>query len=114
VGGADQSGNRRGDLDPRRRQIGVRIRRASGAWPKIQDVRARFYELEDVIRSPERIPSRDRQSAFGARSYQPHVTLLLPGSGIDPNLTTAGEIFRNKISHLTFDQFVVKCHGLRE
>jgi hypothetical protein len=52
--------------------------------------------------------STHRTSAFGARSSQPHMSILLAGSGIERDLVLVGAPFRERIGDLTFDKFAVE------
>jgi len=55
-----------------------------------------------------RKPSTSRTNAFGARAFQPHMSILKSGSGIDRDLTLLGERFRRSIDCPTFDTFVIE------
>lgn len=103
--------NARHDIDPRTRNIGLRIRRADGAAAAIQDLRAEFYEHEARVDLGGRTPSSPRQSAFGARSFQPHITVLKAGALSDANLRSYGALLRKSVPSIAFDQFVVKCRS---
>jgi hypothetical protein len=99
--------NPRPDIDTHRKKIGLRIQRKSPAYTQIMTLRSRFYDSEGRILAPGRTPSAERRNAFGARHYQPHVTVLKAGSGIDPDLTRAGARLRALLRPIEFDQFVV-------
>jgi hypothetical protein len=101
--------NPRPDIDARRTKIGLRIQRKSDACVQIHLLRSRFYAPEARILAPERSPSAKRRNAFGARYYQPHITVLKSRSGIDPDLSKAGVQLRASVPPLEFDQFVVRC-----
>lgn len=101
--------NARPDVDTLSRPIGVRIQRVSPAYKELMVLRSRFYKFETPEVLGQRRGSSDRTSAFGSRHYQPHVTLLHRGSGIDPELSKTGAIFRSAIPNLTFDRFSVRC-----
>jgi hypothetical protein len=100
--------NARSDIDPSKCQIGLRVRRAEGATAEIERLRALFYgyETDAVIGSRSR--SGRRESAFGARNYQPHVTVLKPGAPIDPDLSQYGALLRQTLEQIRFDKFTVK------
>jgi hypothetical protein len=100
--------NPRPDIDVLSRPVGMRVRRAAPAYESIQLFRSRFLALETPEVLGRREASGERKSAFGSRHYQPHVTLLRSGSGIDPDLSRTGVLFRACIPDLTFDRFVVK------
>lgn len=97
--------NPRDDLDPARRKVGIRIRKP--ARGQIQEYRSRLIELESPEVFGSRRPSTRTRSAFGARMFQPHMTLLQPGSGIDRDLTKIGRLFRRVFVDFWFDRFVV-------
>lgn len=101
--------NPRPDLDPAHRSVGIRIRRANGATKDIEELRALFYrhETPDVLGS--RAPSSRRRNAFGARHFQPHITVLRPGSLVDRDLTKPGAKLREVIDEVVFDRLVIRC-----
>jgi hypothetical protein len=100
--------NPRPELDPGYLKVGIRIHRSSIARGAILEFRRRLlrYETQRVLGNRE--PSCDRTSAFGARSFQPHMALLHAGSGIDRDLAPLGASFRCALGHLTFDRFIVE------
>ena len=103
--------NARPDVDPRLCLIGLRIRRADGAADALEALRARFfaYETETVLGT--RRPSSRRSSAFGARSYQPHITVLKAGAIAEPDLSKIGFLVREQLTSLQFDRLVVRCRA---
>jgi len=103
--------NPRPDIDMTAVSIGLRLRRASPQAELVLAKRSAFYLLETERVLGGRLRSTHRRSAFGARSYQPHVNLLRGGSGIDPDLTNAGKVFRAAAPPLIFDRLVVKCRS---
>ncbi len=86
--------NPRPDLDPAANKVGIRVHRQSSASPLIQSYRARLLAYETLTVLGIRKPSTAKTSAFGARHFQPHMTLLRSGSGIARDLTMIGEEFR--------------------
>lgn len=100
--------NHRAELDPGRRKVGVRIHRQSAATPEIHSYRERLtsYETSQILGG--RMSSNKARSAFGARSFQPHMSLLRAGSGIDRDLKPIGAAFRQTLGNLTFDSFSIK------
>lgn len=100
--------NPRDDIDPRRCSIGLRIRRAEGATKPLEALRRRFYGLESIRALGPRQRSDRRNSAFGARNYQPHVTVLRPGAVSDPDLSKLGEALRAHVPAIAFDRFVIR------
>lgn len=101
--------NRRPELTPSDSHVGVRIRRTSSAIANIRELRSRFYKFETDKVLAGRSPSNHVRNAFGARSYQPHLTLIKPGSGLDSDLTKIGDAFRSAVNEIVFDKFVVRC-----
>lgn len=99
--------NPRPDFDPALRKIGIRVRRNTEAMTVILSYRSRLLcaETESVLGA--RKPSNHRINAFGARQFQPHMTLLKPGSNIDRDLTRMGTAFRSTFDTLNFDRFIV-------
>lgn len=100
--------NPRPEIDPSRSHIGVRIRRTSSATEAIRGFRARFYPLETLDVVGIRRPSSHRRNAFGARHFQPHITLVRPNNGLDRDLKLIGTAFRAAIRGIRFDRFVVR------
>lgn len=66
------------------------------------------YETPDVLGS--RKASDHRRNAFGARHFQPHMTLLMAGSGVCRDLKEIGEPFRQVMGMLRFDRFEIKIN----
>jgi hypothetical protein len=95
------------DLIPGDRKVGIRVQRRSIAMPHILGLRERLlkYETQDVLGS--RRQSTHKTNAFGARSFQPHMTLLRAGNGVHHDLTTLGTPFRDNVGDLTFDRFEI-------
>lgn len=99
--------NPRPELEPNCRSIGIRVHKQSDAYTHIQLYRSRLLAFETPKLLGKRKPSTANKSAFGARHFQAHMTLLKPGSGIDRDLTLVGCMFREKIGILTFDRFII-------
>ena len=99
--------NPRPNLIPAQRKVGIRLQRRSIAMPLILGLRERLlkYETPEVLGS--RRASTHRTNAFGARSFQPHMTVLRAGSGVDHDLTALGNPFREHVGDLTFDRFEI-------
>ena len=100
--------NPRPELDPARRKVGIRVQRLSASRLQIESYRERLllFESSEVLGS--RNASTQRSNAFGARSFQPHMTLLQAGSGIDKDLTKVGKLFRVTFGCFLFDRFEIK------
>lgn len=99
--------NPREELVPNRKTVGIRLTRRNAAISAIQDLRRSLYERE----TKELIGSRKRTTAwtscFGARHYQPHITLLYPKSGVEDDLSNLGKVFRDEILTIDFDRFEI-------
>ena len=100
--------NAKSHLEPNRCKIGIRIKQRGGALYGIQDIRQRFCALETEELLQGRNQSTNTRSAFGAKSFQPHVTMLRQKNGIQRDLKPIGEHFRNTIKELRFDRLVVR------
>lgn len=100
--------NPRPELQPAQRQIGIRIGKRDSAREHILAFRRQFYSYETPRVIQARTPSSDYKSAFGARHYQPHVTLLRAGSLVERDLTLLGTAFRQRFNRLHFDRFEVR------
>jgi hypothetical protein len=100
--------NPRPELEPARCKVGIRIQKKNAARGEIRAFRERLliYETPNVLGG--RLPSNSQRNAFGARSFQPHVALMRPGSRIDRDLTKTGMLFRSHIEYLTFDRFSIE------
>jgi hypothetical protein len=68
--------NRRPDVDPETSPIGLRVNRQSEAMDHILKLRQQLLEYETPKVLGQRKPSTARRNAFGARHFQPHVTVL--------------------------------------
>lgn len=99
--------NPRDDLEPSLCKVGVRLHRQSAARPVIDEYRARLISLETRKVLGARKQSNRTTSAFGARSYQPHMTLLHPKNHVPRDLTLLGKAFREKLGVIRFEEFRV-------
>ena len=103
--------NPRPELEPSKRSVGIRLTKRNRAIDEIQRLRASIYRLE----TPEVVGTRKRTTSwtncFGARRYQPHITLLRSGSEIERDLTILGTAFRSEIERINFGRFEVKCRS---
>lgn len=100
--------NPRPEFNPGKRKVGVRVHRKSIATSSIQALRNRLiaYETKKVLGN--RPPSTHSNNAFGARHFQPHMSVLRAGSKVDRDLRLIGEPFRRTIGDLTFDRFEIE------
>jgi hypothetical protein len=104
--------NPRPELDPARRKVGVRVKRGTTTRLEIEAYRDRLIQYESREVLGLRKASTHRTNAFGARHFQPHMTLLQAGSGIDRNLTKIGELFRSQFGCFHFDRFEIKIRNV--
>jgi hypothetical protein len=103
--------NQRPEIDPARCHIGVRVRRSSAATQPIHALRSRFFRFETLDVIGVRRPSDHVRNAFGARHFQPHVTLIRPHNGLNRDLKVIGTAFRAALAGIKFDRFVIKCRS---
>jgi hypothetical protein len=99
--------NPRPELDPALLGVGIRVHRQSAALPEILEYRRRLLVCENRRVLGSRAPSTDKASAFGARAFQAHMSILRPGSHVDRDLTAIGKRFRESMGDLVFDGFAV-------
>ena len=96
--------NPRPDIDQLTRPLALRTVRTSDAYQSIQKLRSEFLAFEtDKVLSGRRT-SGPRRNAFGSRHYQPHVTLIGSGHGIEGDLSEYGEVLRRQLGDLEFDK----------
>ena len=93
---------------PNERMVGIRFTRRNKATPNIDDLRRRFADLEAPYILGSLQGSTARRSIFGSPQFQPHVTLLDPGSGVNSDLTLLGQAFRSEFKELTFDLLEIR------
>lgn len=102
--------NPRDDIDPTTANIGLRVRRGAARLP-IESLRAEFYPLETLQVLGRRAPSIHKASAFGARMYQPHITVLRAGGVTQRNLQPLGDALRATTDTLRFDRFHIEVRS---
>jgi len=100
--------NPRPNLDPGKRKVGVRIVKSSPFRERIYEYRKESMQHETAKVLGTRKPSTNTKNAFGARHFQPHITLLRAGTFIDRDLTVLGDAFRNEIPLLHFSKYIVR------
>lgn len=100
--------NPRPNLDPAQRKVGIRVQWQSHAMQHIQTLRERLLKFETPEVLGRRSPSTLRANAFGARGFQPHMTLLRAGSGAHRDLKLLGAPFREHIGELHFNRFQIE------
>jgi hypothetical protein len=100
--------NPRPNLIPGKRKIGVRVHRRSVFRHTIYRYRQQFiiHETKNIL--GKRTQSSNSHSAFGARYFQPHITLLKAGTNIDSDLILLGDAFRDSVHNIVFDRFSVR------
>lgn len=103
--------NPRPQFEPGQLNIGARLQRADAGCQAILQLRERFYPFETARVVGRRPPSTARTSAFGARHYQPHISLLRAGTRIDRDLAPLGERLRAAASPLQFDRLTITSRG---
>jgi len=101
--------NKRPDVDPETSPIGLRVSRQSEAMGQILGLRRQFLEYETPKVLGQRKPSTKRRNAFGARHFQPHVTVLWRGKDLGRDLSPVGMEFRSTVEALHFDRLIVDC-----
>lgn len=105
--------NPRPDIDPRRRSIGIRFGKRNRAIEQIQELRADVYRLETEETVRGRTPTDAKRNAFGARHFQPHVTLIKRGGNVHRDLSKLGAIFRTELQEIEFDLFRIEVRDNR-
>ena len=94
-------------VDPGMNKVGIRIQHRSSVLEDIFEMRNELTRFETPEIIGDRSPSSRKKSAFGARYFQPHMSLLKPGSGIGSDLTIVGKLFREKMGDLVFDKYKI-------
>lgn len=100
--------NPRPDLDPRRRSVGIRFNRRNRAIERIQEIRASVSRLETEKTVRGRTPTDAKRNAFGARHFQPHITLIKRGGNVHHDLSKLGIVFRAELQEIEFDLFRIE------
>jgi hypothetical protein len=98
----------RPEIDPANRKVGVRVQKRSAAMAAIMEFRNRLVQYESKEVLGDLSSSTRNRSAFGAPHFQPHMTVLEAGSGIDRDLTPIGIRFRETLGNLAFSRFAVE------
>jgi 2'-5' RNA ligase len=99
--------NPRPELSPAMRKVGIRVHNKSNFRKTIDELRNELIEFETKEVLGNRIQSSRSRNAFGSKFFQPHITLLKAGSGIQDDLTEVGNLFRDCVNEITFDKFVI-------
>ena len=105
--------NPRPELDPALKKIGVRVVKNTPSWTAVQQYRSMMLAHETPAMLGSRKPSTAMRNAFGARHFQPHISLVRAGSGIGRDLKPYGKAFRERMSTLRFDRFLVEVKNSR-
>lgn len=99
--------NPRADILPATKNVGVRIVRSSATFGVIAEYRQRLIRHETPEVLGTRKASTLRRSAFGARSFQPHISLVWPNSRIPEDLVPIGVAFRKAFRSISFSEFII-------
>ncbi|MCY4046567.1 MAG: hypothetical protein OXF42_00430 [Candidatus Dadabacteria bacterium] len=105
--------NPRVGVKPGDKRIGIRVQKRSKTRNIVDQYRSCLTALESQDILGKRKRSTRSHNAFGAKSFQPHMTLLLPGSGIGQDLREIGIAFRKTLGLLVFDRFSVEVSKIR-
>jgi len=100
--------NPRTNLIPGEQKVGIRIKRTADLREKIDVYRRVFFEHETARVLGSRNPSSRSKNAFGARHFQPHISILQSGSNIVSDLSIVGDNFRDAIAEIHFDKFIIQ------
>jgi hypothetical protein len=102
--------NPRPEIDPAKNKVGIRLTSRNSALEDIYRLRERvcYYETAETI--GQRRPSNRKYNAYGALWYQPHMTLLQPGTRIDRDLHEIGAAFRSNFQYIRFDTFAIRTN----
>ncbi|KAA5542057.1 hypothetical protein [Adhaeribacter rhizoryzae] len=95
------------NLLPADNKVGIRIQKTSELRAQIESYREQLCQFENTEILGMRKPSTKSRNAFGAKKFQPHISLLKGGNGI-VNLTEVADNFRSEIQHIYFDRFEIK------
>ena len=98
--------NAKENILPSSKSIGIRLTKRNIAVPKILEVRKNIYQNEPSFKT--RKNTSDWKNAFGAKNFQPHMTLLKPGNNMPNDLTEVGNLFRENFKQLNFKKLIVK------
>jgi len=100
--------NKKPGLIPGNRKVGIRIQKNTDCRVKINHYRSALliHETPQVLGT--RKASTLSKNAFGARHFQPHISLLRAGSNIPTDLTEVGANFRDTIQQIIFDRFTIQ------
>lgn len=98
----------RSEVHPKDHKIGLRLTRRNRAISSLVELRRSISDLETSKLLGSRPLSTATRSAFGARKFQPHVTILQPNNGSPYDLKPIGKDLRNTIRNIEFDAFEVK------
>jgi hypothetical protein len=98
--------NPKKNINPASKSIGIRLTKRNIAIPSILEIRRKIYQNEPIFKN--RKNTSDWKNAFGAKNFQPHMTLLKPGNNISDDLTKVGTLFRENFQDLKFQKILVK------
>ena len=95
-------------VHPKDHKIGLRLTRRNRAFDDLLELRKRVSDLETPDLLDGRASSTASRSAFGAKKFQPHVTILQPDNGSPYDLKPIGDELRKSIRNIDFDFFEIK------
>lgn len=99
--------NPRPDIIPGKQKIGIRIKKNSIFRNVIEEYRNLLLEHETSSVLGNRNPSSRSRNAFGARNFQPHISIIKSGNNIKTDLTEIGINFRDFVPEIKFDKFII-------
>ena len=99
--------NARVDLEPGERKIGVTSAQAEFGHDRDPEVPRATAAVRDGGSARHEGGQYAPVECVRRKNFQPHMTLLHPGSGIDRDLTPMGVRFRELLGTLTFDRFEI-------
>ena len=94
--------NPREGIIPTQKSIGIRLTKRNEGIDRIISLRREIIKYEPKFNN--RKQSTDWTSAFGARHFQPHISLLRPNNNLPNDLGKVGEKFRSEFSQIKFSQ----------
>ena len=98
--------NPKKNINPASKSVGLRLTKRNIAIPSILEIRRKIYQNEPDLKN--RKNTSDWRNAFGAKNFQPHMTLLKPGNSMPNDLSEVGTLFRDNFQELNFQKLLVK------
>ena len=94
------------NINPASKSVGLRLNKRNNAIPSSLEMRRKIYQNEPDLKN--RKNTSDWRNAFGAKNFQPHMTLLKPGNSMPNDLSEVGTLFRDNFQELNFQKLLVK------